>query len=133
MNLFKKTFYLSFLILGLVFGCSSPRPQTSSKIYKASFEEFQEHITGEGFRYIILSAEWCYGCVRLQEHLIEKGLSKNVMFIDIDENWANFFAEENNVRAVPYLIIMNESKVVDKTYGIENTIIYLRLYLNMKI
>jgi hypothetical protein len=133
MNLFKKTLWLSFFILCFTLSCSTQQLQPSSKIHKASFEEFQEHITGEGFRYVIISAQWCRGCVKLQEHLIEKDLSKNVIFIDVDENWANFFAEENDVHGVPYLIIMNESKVVDKTYGLENTIIYLRLYLNMKI
>tara|TARA_Y100000310_G_C20002466_1_gene499175 strand:- start:213 stop:380 length:168 start_codon:yes stop_codon:yes gene_type:complete len=55
------------------------------------------------------------------------------MFIDIDEKWARFFAEENNVFAVPYLIIMNESEVIEEIFGVKKIVLRLRRDLNSKI
>ena len=131
MRLFKKI--LCFLLFFPFLSCSAPQPQTISKTYNSSFEEFQEHITGEGYRYIIISADWCFSCHKLQKYLRKDLSLHNVMFIDIDEKWARFFAEENNVFAVPYLIIMNESEVIEEIFGVKKIVLRLRRDLNSKI
>ena len=71
-------------------------------------------------KYVLASATWCGPCQVVKSRLKSENLIDSVEIKDADVDIA--FFRENNIKSVPRLLVMDDTKVVDIVQSAEDII-----------
>ncbi len=112
--------------------CQHEKSKYSSKKELGKLLKNQSQGLSSETIYIVFSADWCNICIRLHHLLQDAGISKKVIFVDVEKTWGFLFSQEMGISGVPSLAVINSNKTIQIREGINKIVTYLVSHLDSK-
>tara|TARA_Y100000310_G_scaffold66614_1_gene61940 strand:+ start:192 stop:632 length:441 start_codon:yes stop_codon:yes gene_type:complete len=93
--------------------------------------QLREELKKPGKKFLIFGAPWCGGCDSLRTALRQGNLLDKVMFVNVDQEWANTIAQFYSVKTLPTLFeIAPDTKITDAKVGPNEIVMHLLINSN---